>query len=77
MNDLELLSGVIIFFSNKKGYGFILWEKDKVKQKDLFIHYSDINIEGFKTLSKDQKVSFNLGTNIRGVPKAINVTPIK
>ena len=67
-------TGKCIFFSNQKGFGFLQWEIDGVQQRDMFVHYSDINCVGFKTLFKDQRVSFQIGTNFHGDPKAINVT---
>lgn len=69
--------GEVIFFDPKKGYGFLLWEIDGVKQKDLFVHFSDLDMEGFKTIYKNQKVQFGLGTNVRGDPKAVNVVILK
>jgi CspA family cold shock protein len=75
-DDKQVFTGEVIFFNSKTGYGFILWEKQGVKQKDIFLHYSDINMEGYKTVNKGQKVSFNIGENIRGQDKAINVTVI-
>jgi len=69
--------GKVIFFSIKKGYGFVEWFKDAVKQEDAFVHFSDIECEGFKALYKDQKVSFKFGTNKHGEPKAIEVTVLK
>jgi CspA family cold shock protein len=71
--ETELYYGKVIFFNSKKGFGFIDWEKDGVKQKDMFVHFSDVKMEGYKTLYKDQKVSFSLGVNKHGDPKAINV----
>lgn len=76
-NDNVKYVGTVIFFSPKAGYGFLLWEKDGVPQKDLFVHFSDILCEGFKTLYKDQRVSFGLGTNVRGEIKAIEVEVLK
>ena len=70
----EIFYGEVAWFQPKKGYGFILWEKDGVPQKDIFVHFSDINVEGFKTVYKHQKVSFSIGVNKRNDPKAINVT---
>ena len=67
------LDGEVLWFDPKRGYGFIGWELDSEKQKDLFVHFSDIACEGFKTLYKGQKVSFGLGTNKRGDPKATEV----
>lgn len=72
----EVYYGTVIFF-NKKNYGFIGWEKDGVAQKDLFVHYSDLVCEGYKIAYKGDKVSFEIGMNIRGQPKAINVKVIK
>jgi len=76
MSD-EKFFGEVLWFDPKRGFGFIGWEKDGVKQKDLFVHFSDINCEGFKTLNKEQKVSFGLGTNMRGQPKATDVMVLK
>jgi cold shock protein len=75
MDELELYYGVVIWFSGS--FGFIEWSKDNIKQKDMFIHYSDISADGFRTLFKGQKVSFNLGLNKSGEPKAINVVVLK
>lgn len=76
MSD-QKFSGEVIWFDPKKGYGFISWDKEGVKQKDLFVHFSDIVCEGFKTLQKTQKVSFGLGVNRHGDPKATEVTVVK
>jgi cold shock protein len=73
--DKKVYMGEVVWFS--KSFGFIQFSLDGVPQKDVFVHYSDINIEGFKTLAKGQKVSFSIGKNIRGEDKAIEVTPIK
>ncbi len=76
MSDTKYF-GEIIWFDAKRGYGFISWEKDGVKQKDLFVHFSDIICEGFKTVYKSQKVTFGLGTNKHGDPKATEITVLK
>lgn len=60
--------GVVIWFTNS--YGFIKQNEGKA---DLFVHWSDIASEGFKTLKKDQKVTYAVGLNKRGQPKAIEV----
>ena len=76
MSDVDqLYFGIVIWFSGT--YGFIEWEIDGVKQKDIFCYYLDINTENkkvFKSLHKGQKASFNIGTNNRGEPKAINIS---
>lgn len=76
MSD-EKFIGEVAWFDPKRGFGFILWEKDGVKQKDMFVHFSDVTVEGFKTLYKHQKVSFGLGVNKHGDPKATNVEIMK
>lgn len=73
----EKFYGEVLWFDPKRGIGFIGWEKDGVKQKDMFVHYSDISCEGFKTLFKQQRVSFGIGTAHSGRPKAINVEVLK
>lgn len=65
--------GQVIWFDPKRGYGFISWNKEENAQQDLFVHFSDVSCEGFRTLYKNQKVAFNLGTNKHGVPKATDV----
>lgn len=65
------------WFSPGKGLGFLSWEIDGVPQKDMFVHWSDIVMEGYKSLEKDAKVSFQIGKNKRGDPKAICVTILK
>lgn len=69
--------GEVVWFDPKRGFGFITWKKEDVVQKDLFVHFSDVSCEGFKTLYKGQKVSFGLGTNKHGDPKATEVAVIK
>lgn len=76
MSDV-LHFGTVCWFNVKKGYGFISWDIDGVQQKDLFVHFSDINCPGFKNLNKDDKVSFGLGVNKSGDPKAVSVTVLK
>jgi CspA family cold shock protein len=73
----EKFNGEVIFFDPKRGYGFISWKKDEEQQKDLFVHFSDIICEGYKTLYKNQNVTFSLGVNKHGVDKAVNVVIIK
>lgn len=76
MTNIKFI-GDVVWFDPKRGFGFIEWEKEGKKQKDLFVHFSDIECEGFKTLYKEQKVSFGLGVNKHGDPKAVNVEILK
>ena len=73
----EKFYGEVLWFDPKRGFGFIGWDKEGVKQKDMFVHFSDVTVEGFKTLYKHQKVSFGLGVNKHGTPKAVNVEIMK
>ena len=70
-------TGKVIWFNVKRGLGFLAWEKEGAPQKDMFVHFSDISVEGFKSLNKDQMVEFEIGKNHNGIDKAINVVPAK
>jgi CspA family cold shock protein len=64
-----LANGVVKWFSAKKGYGFI--EQDD-GSGDLFVHYSALNMSGFKTLEGGDRVTFEIEEGERG-PAAKNV----
>ncbi len=66
-----MAEGIVKWFSEKKGYGFI--EQDE--GRDIFVHYSSINIPGFKTLAEGERVSFDVEESDRG-PVAKNVNKI-
>lgn len=59
----ERLSGKVVFFSDKRGWGFI---KPDGWDTDLFVHHENIEMEGFRKLEKDQLVTFTLGENDKG-----------
>ena len=61
-------NGIVKWFSNQKGYGFI--QKDD--GSDLFVHFSAIQAEGFKTLAQGQEVVFEVSEGPKG-PQAANV----
>ena len=63
-----MAEGTIKWFSDKKGYGFIAQEGGK----DIFVHYSSIDMSGFKTLSEGETVTFDVEESDRG-PVAKNV----
>ena len=60
--------GRVKWFNEKKGFGFIT----KDDGEDVFVHYSEIEMEGFKTLSENQEVTFELKEGPRGL-QATNV----
>jgi CspA family cold shock protein len=62
----ERVNGIVKWFSNERGYGFVLVDDDPDK-KDYFVHYSYIDSNGYKTLRAGQKVSFMLIKDERGV----------
>ncbi len=61
--------GTVKWFNNQKGYGFISDEEGK----DVFVHYSGLNMEGFKSLEEGQAVTFDVTEGTKG-PQATNVT---
>ena len=64
-------TGTVKWFDSKKGYGFITPENG---DKDLFVHHTSLQMEGYKTLSEAQTVSYEVGTSDRG-DIAQNVIP--
>ena len=67
----ETKTGTVKCFDNKKGYGFITPEDGS---KDLFVHMSGIMMEGYKTLTDNQSVEYEVGSSDRG-DIATNVIP--
>jgi CspA family cold shock protein len=65
----EMANGVVKWFSDKKGFGFIEQEEGR---GDIFVHFSSIQAEGFKTLSEGDRVTFDVEQTDRG-PAAANV----
>lgn len=63
--------GVVKWFNNEKGFGFISVEGEN----DVFIHFSAIQGEGYKSLEEGQKVEFEIVDGAKG-PQAANVTRI-
>jgi CspA family cold shock protein len=66
-----MANGVVKWFNDKKGYGFI--EKDE--GGDVFVHYSAINMGGYKSLNEGDRVSFEIENGDKG-PAAANVVKI-
>jgi CspA family cold shock protein len=68
-----MAEGTVKWFSSEKGYGFISREGED----DVFVHFSEIQSEGFKTLDEGQKVSFEVTTGDNGKTQATNVTVVE
>ena len=66
-----MAEGVVKWFNANKGYGFIKREEGQ----DLFVHFSSINMQGYKTLTEGDKVSFEMEDTDRG-PQAKNVVKV-
>jgi len=65
------LQGTVKWFNNSKGYGFIARDSGK----DVFVHFSAIQTEGFKSLSEGDKVEFVIEESPKG-PQAANVVKV-
>lgn len=63
------MKGKVKWFSNEKGYGFIEGEEGK----DVFVHYTAIQSEGYRTLEEGQEVEFEIVDGPKG-PQAANVS---
>ncbi|NPA93859.1 MAG: cold shock domain-containing protein [Thermodesulfobacteria bacterium] len=66
-----MAEGKVKWFNDKKGYGFIEIEG----QSDVFVHYSGIKADGFKSLKEGEAVTFDIEETSRG-PQAVNVEKI-
>ncbi|MFV0394515.1 MAG: cold-shock protein [Coprobacillaceae bacterium] len=64
-----MATGKVKWFNQEKGFGFITSDEDN---KDIFVHFSAIQSEGFKTLEEGQAVNFDVVDSDRG-PQAQNV----
>lgn len=63
--------GTVKWFNNQKGYGFISDEQGS----DVFVHYTGLNMTGFKSLEEGQNVEFEIVDGPKG-PQATNVTRV-
>ena len=65
------MTGTVKWFNNQKGYGFI----SDAEGNDIFVHYSGLNMEGFKSLEEGAAVVFDVTEGAKG-PQAVNVTKL-
>jgi CspA family cold shock protein len=68
-----MATGTVKWFNDAKGYGFIAPDEG---EKDLFVHFSNIAGEGFKTLTEGARVEYEAGEGTKG-PEATNVILIE
>lgn len=66
------MSGTVKWFNSDKGFGFITGEDGK----DVFAHFSQINVDGFKTLEEGQNVTFDIVQGAKG-PQAENIMIVR
>ena len=66
-----MAEGTVKWFSDSKGFGFI----EQADGPDVFVHFSTISGDGFKTLSEGQRVSFEVTEGPKG-PQAASVVPL-
>lgn len=70
--EVAVMRGIVKWFNNEKGYGFI----EYTEKEDIFVHYSAIKQEGYKTLEEGQLVEFKLLETGKGL-QALDVVVIK
>ena len=69
--EVFFMKGTVKWFNNQKGYGFISDETGK----DVFVHYSGLVGDGFKSLDEGQAVEFDVQQGAKG-PQAVNVVKL-
>lgn len=69
--SVDRLKGTVKWFNNAKGYGFI----GRADGPDVFVHYSAISSEGYKSLQEGDQVEFEIAEGQKG-PQAANVTKV-
>jgi len=67
----ERIEGTVKWFNSSKGFGFIAREGGE----DVFVHYSAIQMDGYRVLYEDQKVEFSIEEGPKG-PQAVDVVPL-
>jgi cold shock protein len=62
-----MMTGIVKWFNNAKGYGFV---KPDNREEDVFVHFSSIEMDGYKTLKEGQKVEFEVSQGPKGLHAA-------
>jgi cold shock protein len=70
--EIDMATGTVKWFNDDKGFGFVAPDEGS---KDLFVHHTGINANGFKSLAEGAKVSYDAEAGDKG-PKAVNVTAL-
>ena len=68
--NIKMITGTVKFFNIDKGYGFIQPEDGS---SDAFVHISAVEASGMRTLDREQRVTYDLETDKRGRPSAVNL----
>ncbi|OBK73022.1 cold-shock protein [Mycobacterium sp. 1164985.4] len=67
-----MAQGTVKWFNSEKGFGFIAPDSG---DKDVFVHYSEIQGNGYRSLEENQRVEFNIEQGAKG-PQAVGVTAV-
>lgn len=68
-----MAKGIVKWFSNQKGFGFITPDGADANAKDIFVHFSAVQGDGYKTLKEGEEVEFEVTQGPKG-DQAVNVT---
>jgi len=67
------LRGIVKWFSQDRGYGFITTVENGRAGEDIFAHFTDIEGDGFRNLYKDEQVEFEIVQDVNNKVKAVNI----
>jgi CspA family cold shock protein len=71
MREVRMAQGTVKWFNSEKGFGFIAPDGGA---DDVFVHFSEINGSGYRSLQENQRVVFDIGQGAKG-PQALAVRP--
>lgn len=67
VEEFPMITGIVKWFNNAKGYGFV---QPDGRDEDVFVHFSSIDMDGYKTLKEGQKVQFEVSQGPKGLHAA-------